>query len=45
MSTEGDRRFTYVLVSNDPDATHQACIICHDSPQGRKTIAGFFRGV
>jgi mycothiol system anti-sigma-R factor len=37
-----DRRFTYVLVSNDPDATHQACVICHDSPQGRNTIAGFF---
>jgi anti-sigma factor RsiW len=37
-----DRRFTYVLVSTDQDATHHACIICHDSPKGRKTIAGFF---
>ncbi len=37
-----DRRFTYVLVSHEPDATHQACVICHDSPKGRNTIAGFF---
>jgi anti-sigma factor RsiW len=40
-----DRRFSYVLVSKDPDATHRACVICHDSPQGRDTIAGFFQGI
>lgn len=40
-----DRRFTYVLVSDDQHATHQACVICHNSPQGRNTIAGFFQGI
>jgi mycothiol system anti-sigma-R factor len=36
-----DRRFTYVLVSQQQEATHQACVICHGSPQGRQAIAGF----
>jgi anti-sigma factor RsiW len=40
-----DRRFTYVLVSNDRDAVYRACVICHSSPQGLETIAGFFQGI
>jgi anti-sigma factor RsiW len=40
-----DRRFTYVLVSNDRDTTRRACVICHGSPQGRAMIRGFFPGI
>ncbi len=40
-----DRRFTYVLVSKEQEAAHRACVICHNSPQGRDTIAGFVQGI
>ncbi len=39
-----DRRHTYVLVSSEPGAVYQACVICHGSGRSRDTIAGFVSG-
>ena len=39
-----DRHHTYVLVSSEPGAVYQACVICHGSGQSRDAIAGFTSG-
>lgn len=39
-----DRLHTYVLVSSEPGAVYQACVICHGSGRSRDTIAGFTSG-
>ncbi len=39
-----DRGHTYVLVSSEPDAIYQACVICHGSGRSRDAIAGFTSG-
>ncbi|MEO5656482.1 MAG: hypothetical protein ABIO65_09125, partial [Nitrospiria bacterium] len=36
-----DTRHTYVVVSDQPKAVYQSCIICHGSTAGRDTISGF----
>lgn len=36
-----DSRHTYVLVSDQPDALYEACVICHGSVKGRDVISGF----
>lgn len=39
-----DRLHTYVLVSSEPGAVYQACVICHGSGRSRDAIAGFTSG-
>jgi anti-sigma factor RsiW len=40
-----DNRHTYVLVSDQPKAVTNGCVICHSSSQSRNTIAGFQEGI
>lgn len=39
-----DRHHTYVLVSSEPGAVYQACVICHGSGPSRDAISGFTSG-
>ena len=32
---------SYVLVSKDPERVKQACVVCHGTPRGLKTVEGF----
>jgi hypothetical protein len=32
---------SYILVSSDPERVKQACVVCHGTPRGLKTVEGF----